>query len=378
MISSLIRNLIGWRSRAPGGAIPLVFYVLLLVIVAAGISAGNFAEAKESIDASADRTSAFAGSEFSPSPLAESHLTDSIFAESEFNSTKLAQHNPSASGTPPLFSLPSPTPSPSAAAPLPSPTPFASPTPDPVAEAARAKKAMEVVEPETLLGAGYPFVPRKIDYSLELGWMGAHRDALWVGGQIGTHVGRCILTASETCQQYLDFIAGAGVREAESYGLFLGSARWQYVNFPDRASTFVRVFGGGGHVSREGLNIWRPAIGAGIGVTTYLHRNVDVRIELRSGAVDRAFIQAIGAVQIKADNLLEYFAMKLKEIGAGTARTVIEATGTVIDATGEGIGAAVDVVTPDSKNSSGKKSGVKKSPENSSSPKPTPRPARKQ
>jgi len=62
--------------------------------------------------------------------------------------------------------------------------------------------------------------------------------------------------------------------------------------------------------------------------------------------VDRGFVVALVSAHVKTDRLLEYFARKLKDLGVGTVKTAIEATGTVIKATGEGVGSAVDSLKP--------------------------------
>ena len=226
-------------------------------------------------------------------------------------------------------------------------------TPEYVEIDPQTKKPLE--KPKTLLEAGYPYVPQKTDYALELGVWQARDPSVWIGGLIGEHMGKCLFTQSQTCQMYFDFIAAAAVREAETYGLFLISPRWQYVNFPDRASTFFRVFGGLSAVNVAAERTYKPAGGIGIGVTTYLHENVDLRAEVRAGGVDQSFIVGLLSAHVKTDRLLEFFASKLKDLGFGTVETAIEATGTVFKATGEGVGGAIE--------------GLKSSPSPTPSPK---------
>ena len=196
--------------------------------------------------------------------------------------------------------------------------------------------------PKTLLESGFPFVPQKTDYALEMGVWQARDPSLWVGGLIGTHVGKCLFTESQTCQQFVDAIGAAAVREGETYGLFLVSPRWQYVNFPNRTSPFFRVFGGAAAVNVAAERSWKPTGGVGLGVTTYFHKNVDLRAEARVGHVDQGFVLGLLSAHVKTDRLLEYFARKLKDLGVGTVRTAIEAGGAVLDATGEGVGSAID------------------------------------
>lgn len=214
----------------------------------------------------------------------------------------------------------------------------ATPTPAPAATPAP--------KPKTLLEGGFPYVPQKTDYALEMGVWQARDPSLWVGGLIGEHVGKCVMTDSPTCQQYIDLIGAAAVREGETYGLFLLSPRWQYVNFPNRTSPFFRVFGGVSAVNVAAERTWKPAGGVGVGITTYLHHNVDLRAELRAGGVDQSFVLGLLSAHVKTERLLEYFANKLKDLGVGTVKTAIDATGTVIKATGEGVGSAIEGLTP--------------------------------
>lgn len=209
----------------------------------------------------------------------------------------------------------------------------------------RSTPAPEPQKPKTLLGVAPPYLPRQTEYSLELGWMRADEDLFAAAASVGFHLGTCMFSRSETCQQYADALAGFAVREAQTYGDFWGSLRWQYVNLPDRYSPFWRVFGGTSYV-RHGSEIgWHPVVGGGVGVTTYLHEKVDLRLEIRAGYIDQAFAQGVMGFQIKADRLLQTFADQLKRLGYGTVETVFEATGTAVQATGEGIGGIVEGVS---------------------------------
>lgn len=193
-------------------------------------------------------------------------------------------------------------------------------------------------EPETLLGPAPPYTPRETDYSLELGLMSAKDDLFWSGALIGKHLGRCPFSLSESCQQFIDGLIGVAARESETQGHFLASLRWQYVNMPDRYSPYWRILGGTANVARSESRGWRGTGGIGVGVTTYLHEKVDLRLELRAIALDRAYYQAVIGMNIKVDRLLIYFAKKLRDLGYGTVETAIEATGTALKATGEAVG----------------------------------------
>jgi hypothetical protein len=204
--------------------------------------------------------------------------------------------------------------------------------------------AVAPVAPATLLGPAPPYVPRKTDVSLEVGLLHADEDLLWVGGNFGAHVGHCIFSESQTCQQYVDGIVGAGVREGETVGLYLASLRWQYVNFPDRFSPFWRVFAGVANVADPGEHVLRAMGGGGVGITTYLHEKIDLRLEARAGYYDRGFAEGLVGFQIKVDELLLVFASKLRDLGLGTVKTAIEVGGTAVKATTEGVGGIVQGV----------------------------------
>ncbi len=196
-----------------------------------------------------------------------------------------------------------------------------------------------------LLTTKYPFVPQQTDYSIEIGAMSEKHSLYWVAGNVGEHVGRCLFTSTQSCQQYLDLLIGIAGRDAETYGAFLGSVRWQFVNFPRSWSPLFRLYGGALRARVEQGKSWRPTYGAGIGVVMYLHHNVDLRLETRLGYADRPIGQAIFAIQVKSDRLLEYFARRLAELGLSTVETAIQATGAAVKATGEGIAAGLQTVT---------------------------------
>jgi hypothetical protein len=184
-----------------------------------------------------------------------------------------------------------------------------------------------------------PYVPPVWDYGLEIGSYSTLQNNYWLGFNIGRHVGTCIFTTSETCQQYVDGIVGLGGRESRTHFFAAPSLRWQFVNFPTYWSTFARVFAGGtSSIEPEGVSR-RWAYGVGLGVTTYLHPRADMRIEARLGAGSYPFTQVFVSFQFKMDRWVSYFAEKLKAIGVGTVETtgsVIKNTvGTVVDKAGE-------------------------------------------
>lgn len=229
--------------------------------------------------------------------------------------------------------------------------------------------AASAEEPATLLGDGPPYVPRQTDYAVELGLMSARDDLFWSGLMVGSHLGSCIFSSGERCQQFIDGLVGVGIREGETQAhLWLGP-RWQYVNFPARSSPFWRLFGGVASISRPEVRGVFGVFGGGAGVVTYLHDKVDVHLEARAVVTDRAFYQVLLGLNIKADRLLEYFAVKLKDLGVGTVRTAIDATGTALKATGEGLGGLMKgVIAPFRESSSGEPASAEAPPPSPVSP----------
>ncbi|MCM2281702.1 MAG: hypothetical protein NDI61_07635 [Bdellovibrionaceae bacterium] len=192
------------------------------------------------------------------------------------------------------------------------------------ASASESVKPVPLQKKHYLLSEDEPFVPRDSDYSLELGAMAEQRSLYWAAGHFGRHVGRCFLTDSQTCQQYLDFLVGFAGRDSETYTHLWTSVRWQFVNFPRSWSPLLRVFGGAVRAQVPSETEWRGISGMGLGVTTFLHDKVDLRFEMRAGFSKHVMSQGVFAVQIKTDRLLEYFAKKMAEFGVLGLTTAIE------------------------------------------------------
>ncbi len=196
----------------------------------------------------------------------------------------------------------------------------AEPNPQPnISEHAASENSEKI---DYLLSEEEPYTPRDTDYAIEIGSMAEHRSLYWLGANMGQHIGRCILTSSQTCQQFLDGIIGVGGRDAETYGLFLGSLRWQFVNFPRSWSPLIRIFAGSMRAHRSEDETWRFAAGVGVGAITFLHDKVDLRSEIRVGYTERPFSQVMLAIHFKADRLVIYFAEKLGELGIATVKGV--------------------------------------------------------
>jgi len=174
-----------------------------------------------------------------------------------------------------------------------------------------------------------PYIPEKIDYAFELGSMWERRPLYWMSASVGRHIGRCVLTLSETCQQYIDVLGGAAGRQGQTNGILLGALRWQFVNYPSAVSPSVRVLAG---LARERGDLRdRDSFmyGMGIGWTFAIHERADMRFEVRGGGGGETWGQAFFAFHLKMDKWVEYFGQRLKGLGEGAAT----ATGTVIKGT---------------------------------------------
>jgi hypothetical protein len=210
-----------------------------------------------------------------------------------------------------------------------------------------------VLSDEEYFTQTHPFVPQTIDYSLEIGSMWENNNLYWLSGSVGFHLGKCLFTETQTCQQYADIFSGVGGRDAETHGLLTGGLRWQWVNFPSSWSPLARVFAGIQNTHEPRLAQIYPVFGVGLGWTTYLHERADLRVEMRVGKGREVFSQSFIGLQVKMDKLVEYFASKLKDFGVGTAKvtsSVIKGTlktsgeslGTVIQEGGKAVGSAVE------------------------------------
>lgn len=170
-----------------------------------------------------------------------------------------------------------------------------------------------------------PFVPETVDYVGELGAMQEMLNLYWIGGSIGFHVGKCLFSQSQSCQQYLDFTGGVGGRDSETNTLLMGSLRWQWVNFPSSWSPMARFFGGAQN-AHESTGVRQfPIGGVGFGVSTFLHERADLRLETRLGYSEQPFLQVFFGIHIKMNRWVAYFGEKLKDLGIGTYETVKEA-----------------------------------------------------
>lgn len=211
--------------------------------------------------------------------------------------------------------------------------------------------------------SNHPFVPSPWDYGFEVGNMFYEENLAWLGMNMGWHLGLCMFSDSQTCQQYIDFLGGVGASSNETRYIGALSLRWQFVNFPKAWSPLARIFVGDMHSlvpegTRDDL-----VYGVGYGVSTFLHKRADLRMEARLGVVDeKVYSQVFVAIELKIDRWLEFFADKIQELGLGTIRTggeiiqgTVEATGTGIKKTGE------ILISPFESNKDKKKTEDKKS-----------------
>ena len=178
-----------------------------------------------------------------------------------------------------------------------------------------------------------PFVPEKFDYYFELGAMWEERNMYWMGAGFGRHLGRCILTESQTCQQYWDLFGGVGGRDGLTSLLFLTGPRWQFVNFPKPYSPALKLFAGVMNIRDDARDTEVFAYGLGYGWTMAVHDRVNMRLEGRIGNADEVWYQTTVAVHIKMDRWVDYFGSQLKKIGIDAVNTtggVLRKTGDVI------------------------------------------------
>lgn len=183
-----------------------------------------------------------------------------------------------------------------------------------------------------------PFVPYNIDYGIEFGTGWGRENTYHFGANFGTHLGRCVFSESQTCQQYADALLTNWGREGQSMTSLQASLRWQFVSFPSPWSPFARIALGGGAFRRPDRDGQAVLASVGYGVATYLHPRADLRFELRLGWAEVPVGQILMSVQIKTDRWLSYFASKARDLGAGT----ISATGSVLKTTVGVTGQVVD------------------------------------
>ena len=186
----------------------------------------------------------------------------------------------------------------------------------------------------------YPYVPERREYNIEIGSMYEERNQYWLGASMGFHIGRCIFSRSQSCQQFTDLIGGVGGRDGMTNGTFLSSVRWQFTDLSDNYATHARIFIGGINHNddfRDGVEF---TYGMGFGITTSVHDRLDLRLETRLGQADRPWGQTFLALSLKFDRWVDYFAEKLESMGVAgkLIKGTAEVTGNVIQGTIETTG----------------------------------------
>jgi hypothetical protein len=169
-----------------------------------------------------------------------------------------------------------------------------------------------------------PYIPERVDYAFELGAMWEKQNLYWLGAQVGFHMGRCVLSKSESCQQYLDFFGGAGGRDGQTNLLALAGWRWQFITFPKPFSPSVRVFAGAVDYHDDQRDYDMFTYGIGYGWTASVHERVDLSLEVRAGQADRVWSQVFFGVHLKMDRWLSYFAERLQGLGGDAARSTVD------------------------------------------------------
>lgn len=181
----------------------------------------------------------------------------------------------------------------------------------------------------------HPYVPHPWDYGFEFGSMFSSRNLYWVGLNSGFHIGTCVYSDSQSCQQYFDVLLGVSGKESQTNYLGVGSIRWQFVNFPKTYSPLFRLFAGLIHTIENDSSKDNMVYGAGFGVTSYLHPRADLRIEARFGSGPNVgnFSQVFFSIEMKVAQWLSFFSDKLESIGISSGSAIkqgVKSTGAVL------------------------------------------------
>ena len=189
----------------------------------------------------------------------------------------------------------------------------------------------------------YIYVPEKMEYNFELGSMWEANNQYWLGGNMGFHIGRCMFSKSHSCQQYADFTAGAGGRSGYTNGVLFSSVRWQFTDLKKRLVPHIRVLMGAINHRDETRDRTVFAYGVGYGVTTSVHKRLDLKFEVRGGYGDKWWSQSFVSFSLKFDQFVDYFAKKLEDMGmAGRlVKDTAKFTGKVIKGTVETTGKVI-------------------------------------
>lgn len=175
----------------------------------------------------------------------------------------------------------------------------------------------------------FPYVPEKHEYNFELGGMWEQETLNWLGLKYGRHMGHCMFSKDEKCQQFLDFNAGVGHRSGTTEGLFLVGPRWQYVKFPEPYSPSFQIFGGMMSVHDNAGERNFGVYGVAAALTMSLHRKLNIKWESRIGGGEQLWAQTFISFSLKIDDWVDQFSGQMKKMGS----TTLEATGTILKST---------------------------------------------
>jgi hypothetical protein len=189
----------------------------------------------------------------------------------------------------------------------------------------------------------YSYVPEKTEYNFELGSMWEVKNMYWLGGSMGFHIGKCMFSESQSCQQFADFTGGASGRSGFTNGLLMSSLRWQFTDLKDSFVPHARVLLGAINHRDEERDRTVFAYGIGYGITAAIHERLDLKLELRGGGGDRLWSQGFISFSLKFDRFVDYFAKKLESMGmAGRiVKGTAEITGKIIQGTVETTGKVI-------------------------------------
>lgn len=189
----------------------------------------------------------------------------------------------------------------------------------------------------------YPYIPEKIEYNFELGSMWEASNLYWIGGSLGFHLGPCMFSPSQTCQQYADFIGGSGGHSGFTTGVLFSSLRWQFTDLSKSFVPHARILLGAMNHRDEERDRSEFAYGIGYGFTTAVHERLDLKFEFRVGGGDQLWSQSFVSFSLKFDKFVDYFAQKLEAMGVAgkLVKGTAEFTGNVIKGTVETSGKVI-------------------------------------
>src|SRR5690606_8699106 len=113
--------------------------------------------------------------------------------------------------------------------------------------------------------------------------------------------------------------------------------RWQYVQFPQSFSPSFRLLTGVQKIKDPDRDHFHFTYGLGVGWTTTLHKNLDMKIETRVGQGSEPWSMVFLSFNLKVDDWVEDISSKVKKLGEDTW----EVSGKIIRGT---VNAPADVV----------------------------------